>query len=351
MPGIERRPCGSLPDGTPVHEFTLDAGGPLSLSVLDLGGVVTALRCPDREGRVANVVLALASLHDHVLVDRNFGSLVGRYANRIAGGRFTLQGREHTLPRNDGPNTLHGGPAGFGARLWQATPLPPAGDGSVTLRLALVSEDGDQGFPGRLSVQVAYTLTPAGEWRLDYRATTDRATVVNLTHHTYWNLAGGGSAGGHRLTLAAQRYAPLDEAHIPGAFVPVAGTPFDFRAATLVDPRLREPHEQVQRGRGLDHCFLVDRQGPGLAFAARLEDPASGRVLEVHTTEPALQCYSGNFLDGRLRGRHGLLRQGDGLCLETQHVPDSPNRSDVPSTVLLPGEVFTSTTLHRLRAG
>ncbi len=348
---ITRRAFGRLDDGREVDEYTLDAGGAITLSCLTLGGIVHALHAPGRDGRMANVVLGFASLQDHLRRNRNFGTLVGRHANRIAGARFLLEGQQVRLAANDGANALHGGPEGFGARLWQANPLGRQPDGSVALELSLTSADGDQGYPGELQVSVRYTLTPADEWRLDWQATTDRTTVVNLTHHTYWNLAGVGSALDHRLTLAAQRYAAVDATLIPQRFEAVEGTPFDFRQPAAVGARIRQPHEQIVRARGYDHHFEIDREGPGLAFAARLEDPASGRVLEIATTEPGIQFYSGNFLDGSLVGRHGAtLRQGDGLCLETQHPPDAPNPPALPSTVLRPGQTFRSTTVHRLRA-
>lgn len=348
-PRVRRRGTGFEVEGREVTEYVLDAGTGVTLSVLDLGGIVTALNCPDRQGGIGNVVLGPARLEDHLRRARNFGSLVGRYAGRIAGGRFALDGHTIQLAVNEGPHTLHGGPQGFGERLWTATPLPAAADGSAALELELVSEHGDQGFPGRLQVRVRYTLTPAAEWRIDYRATTDRPTVVNLTHHAYWNLAGGGSIEDHRLTLPARRYATVDSTLIPQAFEDVQGTPMDFRAGRRIGDGLREPHPQVRVAQGYDHFFALDRARPGLAPAARLEDPASGRVLEVETTEPGLQFYSGNFLDGTLEGRHGaLLRQGDGLCLETQHTGDAPNRGDGPSTVLRPGQVFSSTTVYRL---
>jgi len=347
--GVHSRSAGRLADGREVTEYLLDAGGGITMSVLDLGGIVTALNCPDRDGRSANVVLALASLDDHVQRACNFGSLVGRYAGRVAGGRFVLDGQAVQLARNDGNNTLHGGPFGFGGRLWAATPVPPAPDGSAAIELALVSEHGDDGFPGCLQVGVRYTLTSAGEWRIDYRATTDRPTVLNLTHHVYWNLAGGGSIEQHRLTLPASRYAAVDAALIPQGLEAVAGTPMDFRAGRPIGAGWRTPHPQIRIGRGYDHYFLIDREQAGLAFAARLEEPTSGRVLEIETTEPGLQFYSGNFLDGSLEGRDGtMLRQGDGLCLETQRIGDAPNRLEAPTTVLRPGEVFTSTTVHRL---
>ena len=379
---VQRRGTGFHAEGREVSEYVLDAGNGVSLSVLDLGGIVTALHCPGRDGRMANVVMGPARLEDHLQRARNFSSLVGRYAGRIAGGRFVLDGRTVELAVNEGANTLHGGPRGFGARLWNVTPVPVAGGGAA-IELTLVSEHGDQGFPGRLELRVRDTLTRAArsaaargsaeaagavaaaaaaagsagvaagtelaEWRVDYHATTDRPTVLNLTHHAYWNLAGGGSIEDHRLTLAATRYAALGAAMIPLGFEDVAGTPLDFRAGQRIGAGLRSGHPQMRAGRGYDHFFQIDRAGPGLVPAARLEDPVSGRVLEIETTEPGVQFYSGNFLDGTLEGRHGaMLRQGDGLCLETQHVGDSPNRAQGPSTVLRPGEVFRSTTVHRL---
>lgn len=347
---VRRRSTGLRVAGREVTEYVLDAGRGVTLSVLDLGGIVTALNCPDREGRNGNVVPGPARLEDHLQRARNFSCLVGRYAGRIAGGRFTLDGRSVQLAVNEGANTLHGGPQGFGDRMWTVTPVADTGDGSAAIELELISEDGDQGFAGRLHARVRYTLTPAGEWRIDYRASTDQPTVVNLTHHVYWNLAGRGSIEDHRLVMPASRYATLDPTLIPQGFEDVAGTPMDFRGGRRIGDGWREPHPQIRAGHGYDHFFELDRtQQPGLALAARLEDPASGRVLEVRTTEPGLQLYSGNFLDGTLEGRHGaLLRQGDGLCLETQHVGNAPNRTDGPTTVLRPGELYDSTTIYRV---
>ena len=340
---------GHLPDGRAVVEHTLDNGRGLVLKAINLGGIVTSLECPDRDGRGANVALGFATLADYVERNPNFGTLVGRYGNRIRDGRFTLDGEPHSLACNDGAHALHGGPSGFGKRWWAIEPLPPAADGSVALELALASEDGDQGYPGRLDVTVRYTLTPANEWRIDYRATTDRTTIVNLTHHAYWNLAGEGSALDHELTLSASFYLPVDAGLIPTAIAEVDGTPFDFREATPIAARIRAGHAQLLLARGYDHCYALDRAGRhGLVDAARLRDPASGRVLEIATSEPGIQFYSGNFLDGRLSGRQGrAYRQGDGVCLETQHFPDSPNQPEFPSTELRPGATFQSTTVHR----
>lgn len=338
-----------MPDGRAVHEYTLDNGRGLVLRAINFGGIVTALNCPDRDGRSANVVLGFDNLTDYLERNPNFGTLVGRFGNRIKGGRFTLDGEAHQLALNDGANALHGGPAGFGKRWWAITPLAPAADGSVALELTLASDDGEERYPGRLDVTVRYTLTAANEWRIDYRATTSRTTVVNLTHHGYYNLAGHGSALEQTLTLNASLLLPVDDSLIPTGIDEVDGTPFDFREPMRIEARIRSGHPQLMTARGYDHCFVLDRGGSkGLVHAARLADPVSGRVMDIDTTEPGIQFYSGNFLDGRLRSAHGqAYRQGDGVCLETQHFPDSPNRPEFPSTVLRPGEAFQSTTVHR----
>lgn len=351
-PGVRTRRFGTMPDGRPVDEFTLDNGRGLSLAAIPLGGIVTRLECPDREGRRANVVLGFAGLADYLDRHPHFGTLVGRHANRIAGGRLTIDDITYPLSLNDGPHSLHGGAAGFGARWWSISVPPPATDGGVALDLALTSEDGDQGYPGTLQAQVRYTLTPDNAWRIDYQARTDRTTVVNLSHHGYYNLAGHGTALQHRLTLAASQYAVVDNTLIPLALEPVAGTPFDFRQSTPIEARLRQGHPQLARARGYDHHFVLDRGDCGddeLAFAARLEDPASGRQMDIFTTAPGIQFYSGNFLDGRLLGSGGeFYRQGDGLCLETQHPPNAPNWPDGGfSTLLAPDAVFRSSTVHR----
>jgi len=339
---------GHLPDGRAVHEHTLDNGRGLVLRAINFGGIVTALHWPDRAGHSANVVLGFDNLADYVERNPNFGTLVGRYGNRIAAGRFELEGLVHQLALNDGVNALHGGPGGFGKRWWAIERLPAQADGSVALELRLTSDDGDEHYPGRLDVTVRYTLTRANEWRIDYRATTSRPTIVNLTHHGYYNLAGGGSALDQELTLKASRFLPVDATLIPTAIAEIDGTPFDFRSPTAIVARIRSGAPQLMLARGYDHCWLIDGGGDGLVPAARLADPLSGRVMEIETTEPGIQFYSGNFLDGRLRGSQGrTYRQGDGVCLETQHFPDSPNRPEFPSTVLRPGGAFQSTTVHR----
>jgi aldose 1-epimerase len=349
QPGITKRHYGVLADGRSVDEYTLDNGRGMSLCAMNFGGIVTALNVPDREGNTTNVVLGLPHLHDYETRNPNMGTIVGRYANRIAGGRFELDGETFELPRNNGTNTLHGGPVGFGKRWWDVTPLPVAKDGSVAIDLTLDSADGDQGFPGRLQATVRYTLTPQNEWRIDYAASTDRATVVNLSQHAYFNLQGQGSILAHRLRIAAARYCPVDANLIPLGIEAVEGTPFDFRAMTPIGARIREAHPQILLARGYDHNWVLDSAaGATLPLVARVEEPNSGRAMEVHTDQPGLQFYSGNFLDGTLAGANAqAVRQGDGLCLETQHFPDSPNQSAFPSTVLRPGDRYASTTAYR----
>lgn len=341
---VGARDYGRLPDGRLVREYRLDNGRGLVLTALDWGGIVTGLWLPDAAGRSDSVVLSLASLDAYLSgAGSHLGVIAGRYANRIAGARFELDGVRHALVANDGAHCLHGGPAGFGASLWRGLPQPPAADGSVSLLLERDSPDGEMGFPGALQVGVRYTLGADMSWRVDYEARCDRPTVVNLTSHAYFNLAGAasGPALGHRLTLHAGRYTEADATGIPLRHVAVENTPFDFR-------REREIGSDV----GYDHNWLLDHPLDGaLHPAARLHDPVSGRVMEVLTTEPALQFYAGTWLDGSLAGPGGEhYGRGAGVCLETQHSPDSPNRPagpDWPSTVLRPGEVFRSTTLHR----
>ena len=346
---ITERAYGRLADGTPVTEYTLDNGRGLRLCAINLGGIVTSLQVPDRTGRSDNVVLGLPTLADYVDRNPHFGTIVGRYANRIAQGRFAIDGVAYQASVNDGPNTLHGGARGFGARWWQITPLADEGAGESALELRYTSVDGEEGYPGELQVRVRYTLTPSDEWRVDYEAVCDRPTHVNLTHHDYFNLAGDGTVLDHALTIPASRFTTVDATLIPTGLSDVTGTPFDFRLPTAIGQRIREGHEQLVRARGYDHNWVLDRDAaPGLALAARLAHEATGRVMEVYTTEPGVQFYSGNFLDGTLVGASGrLIRQGDGLCLETQHFPDSPNRPEFPATLLRPGQMFRSTTVHR----
>ncbi|MEV7993778.1 aldose epimerase family protein [Streptomyces sp. NPDC086077] len=343
---------GKLADGTKVYSWAVENGG-TRLKVLSYGGIVQSLEVPDRRGRYANVSLGFGTLEDYVAKSPYFGALIGRYGNRIGKGRFTLDGRTYQLSVNDGENSLHGGAQGFDKRVWDVEPFTRGSD--VGLHLYRTGVDGEMGYPGTLRTKVTYTLTRHGDWRIDYAATTDKATVVNLTSHVYWNLAGesSGTIHDHELTIAASRYTPVDPGLIPtGELARVSGTPFDFRRAKTVGEDIRVAHPQLLYGQGLDHNWVLDK---GLTarpeHIATLRDPSSGRTLRIATTEPGLQFYSGNFLDGTLVGSGGTVyRQGDGLCLETQHFPDSPNKPSFPSTVLRPGQTYRTTTVHSFSA-
>jgi aldose 1-epimerase len=335
----------------------------MTVRVLTYGGIIQSLETPDANGDVDNVVLGFDDLEGYVQNNNPgpyFGALIGRYGNRIAGGTFELDGQTYQLPVNNGPNTLHGGPKGFDTKVWAAADV--SGDDVAALELELVSPDGDMGFPGTLTTTVTYSLDADSNLSIHYEATTDAPTVVNLTNHTYWNLDGEGSGSiyDHQLQLDASGYTPVDETLIPtGEIAPVEGTPFDFREPTAIGERIRENDQQLLYGQGYDHNWVLDREDDGaregsdsedaLEEAAVLHDPDSGRTLTVTTTEPGIQFYSGNFLDGTLVGTSGrIYRQGDGLALETQHFPDSPNQPAFPSTVLRPGEVYDSTTVFGL---
>ncbi|NBM17821.1 aldose epimerase family protein [Streptomyces sp. GC420] len=343
---------GRLADGTKVYAYSLARGG-TRMRVLSYGGIVQSLEIPDRHGRRRNVSLGFDDLADYVSSSPYFGALIGRFGNRIARGRFTLDGKTYQLPVNDGENSLHGGNEGFDKRVWDVEPFN--GSQSVGLRLHYTSPDGEMGYPGTLRVRVTYTLNDRGDWRVDYEATTDRATVVNLTSHVYWNLAGEGSGSvyDHELSVAASRYTPVDSGLIPtGRTAEVAGTPFDFRGGKRIGKDIRAGHQQLLYGKGFDHNWVLDKGVTSQPrHVATLRDPSSGRTLKVSTTEPGLQFYSGNFLDGTLVGTSGrTYRQGDALCLETQHYPDSPNQPSFPSTVLRPGRTYRSTTVHSFGA-
>jgi aldose 1-epimerase len=333
---------GSLSDGRAVSVSTLKGTSGAEARVITYGGAIVSLRVPDREGRLDDVVLGYDDLDGYVR-DRCFmGGVIGRYANRIRGGRFVLDGRQVALETNDGRNHLHGGSAGFHRQLWTAEPT------DAGVRLSLTSPDGDGGYPGRLDVGVTYTLTPENELVVDYAASTDRPTPVSLTQHSYFNLAGSRSGVlGHLLAIEADAYTPVDATLIPtGERAPVAGTPFDFTRETPVGARIGDAHEQLRHGHGYDHNFALRSGGGTLARAARLADPLSGRVLVVRTTEPGLHFYSGNFLGGEPAGRGGrAYAPHDGLCLETQAFPDSPNRPEFPGAIVRPGAPYRSRTV------
>ena len=336
---------GKTADGQPVELYTLTNMNGIEVRAITYGGIITSLKVPDRSGRVDDVVLGFDTLEGYIRDHPYFGAIVGRYANRIAKGRFTLEGRTYTLATNNGPNHLHGGKKGFDKAVWNAAPVP----GQSAVAFTRLSPDGEEGYPGNLTVRVTYTLTDKHELAVDYHATTDKATPVNLSHHSYFNLAGDGAGDilRHELTINADRYTPVDAALIPtGAIAPVQGTPFDFRKPTVIGARIDQPNEQLKHGKGYDHNWVLTGRGARLQPAARLSDPASGRTLDIATTEPGMQFYSGNFLDGTLTGKAGhVYTQRAGLCLETQHFPDSPNQPKFPSTILKPGEEYRSKTV------
>ncbi len=350
---VTKEPFGETAAGEQVDRYTCTNTQGMQMKVLTFGGVVQELRVPDRDGRLRNVVLGFDDVADYeASTDPYLGALIGRYGNRIAGGRFTLDGQTYELPTNNGPNSLHGGDRGFDDRLWRAEPVERSGH--VGLALRLTSRDGDQGYPGTLEVEVTYLVRNDNTVRIHYRATTDAPTVVNLTQHSYFNLRGNGrgTIDDHRLRIEADRFTPVDATMIPtGELREVAGTPFDFREAKPVGRDIRDATQQLVFGQGYDHNWVLRDPGPDLHLAATLHDPDSGRTLQVRTQEPGVQFYSGNFLDGTLVGTGGTAyRQGDGLALETQHFPDSPNHPDFPSTVLRPGDVYDTTTVWEFSA-
>jgi aldose 1-epimerase len=343
--GVTHVPFGKTPEGKGVDLYTLTNASGVEVRAMTYGGIITSIKVPDRAGSLGDVVLGFDTLDGYLKDSPYFGAIVGRYGNRIAKGQFTLDGRTYKLAVNNGPNHLHGGVKGFDKAVWTARVVEnPAG---VGVELKRTSPDGEEGYPGTLNATVTYTLTDKNELIVKYEATTDKATPVNLTQHTYFNLAGSGDILGHELMLNADRYLPVDATLIPtGELAPVAGTPFDFRKPTAIGARITQNDPQLKNGNGYDHNWVLNRTGPGLQIAARVVEPKSGRTLEVATTQPGVQFYSGNFLDGTIKGKGGTVySQRSGLCLETQHFPDSPNHPAFPTTTLAPGQIYSTQTV------
>jgi len=344
---VTKASFGTTPAGEAVDVYTMTNPQGMEVRAITYGGIITVLRVPDRDGRFEDVALGFDDLEGYLKNPPFFGAIIGRYGNRIGRGRFTLDGKTYTLATNNGPNHLHGGVKGFDKAIWQAESFKK--DDVVGVIFSHTSPDGDQGYPGTLSLRVTYTLTPRNELEVEYEATTDQATPVNLTQHTYFNLAGEGSRDvlDHMLTLHASRYTPVDATLIPsGGLATVEGTPFDFRMPTAIGARIAANDAQIRYGNGYDHNYVIDRTGDGLVPAAHVMEPSTGRVLNVSTTEPGMQFYTGNFLDGTLTGKRGhVYKRRMGFCLETQHFPDSPNKPSFPNTILRPGETYRSKTV------
>ena len=340
---VTQEPFGTLPDGTAVELYTLANPGGTKARIMTYGATLVSLEVRDRAGQAGDITLGYGSLDGYLKVSPYFGSTVGRYGNRIAKGRFTLNGAEYKLAVNNGENHLHGGLKGFDKVIWKATPFE--GQGARGVRFEYLSKDGEEGYPGNLACTLIYTLTDTDEIKLDYTATTDKATPVNLTHHSYFNLAGQGVGDilGHELLINADRYTPVDEGLIPtGELKAVKGGPMDFTTPQTIGARI------AQVSGGYDHNYVLNRSSEGLQKAAKVFEPTTGREMEILTTEPGIQFYSGNFLDGTITGKAGkVYPKHAGFCLETQHFPDSPNKPGFPSTILEPGKTYETHTIYK----
>jgi aldose 1-epimerase len=340
-----RERYGAMLDGAQIDILTLRNASGMEVRAITYGGIITSLKVPDRNGQMADVALGFDSLAGFLTPHPFFGAIIGRYGNRIGAAAFTLDGASYTLAKNNGPNNLHGGDKGFDKQVWNAQAVA----GRNAIEFTRTSVNGEEGFPGNLAVRVTYELTDTNELVVDYVATTDKPTPVNLTQHTYFNLAGEGNGDilGHQLTINADRYTPVNDTLIPtGELAPVQGTPFDFRQPTAIGARINDANPQLKNGQGYDHNWVLNRSGEGLQLAARVLEPTSGRTMEITTTEPGLQFYAGNFLDGTIKGKSGhVYGKRSGFCLETQHYPDSPNKPEFPSTILRPGQEYKSKTV------
>ena len=345
--GVQKQSFGTQ-DGKAINLYTLTNSHGVEVRAMNYGGIIVSIRVPDRKGELADIVLGHETSEGYIPNPPFLGAIVGRYANRIANGTFTLDGKKYDLPKNDGPNTLHGGiDKTFNKVVWTDEALK----GKTGVAFTYLSKDGEEGFPGNLKVIVTYTLTDENALVIHYEATTDKATPINLSQHSYFNLAGEGSGDilSHEIMLNADRFTPVDKTLIPtGELRSVKGTPFDFTTSAKIGTRIDDTYDQMVLGHGYDHNFILNRKGDGLTLAARVYEPTRGRVMEVSTTQPAVQFYTGNFLDGTVTGKHGhVYKRRNGFCLETQHYPDSPNHPDFPTTILKPGETFHSETVFK----
>jgi aldose 1-epimerase len=346
---IEVSDFGVLPSGDSVKLYTLKNASGMEVAIADLGGTIVRWTAPDKEGKFEDITLGFNEPNDYLTKGKYLGALIGRYGNRIAKGKFSLDGQEFTLATNNGPNSLHGGLNGFNAAIWKATPIESE---EPQLKLNYLSKDGEEGYPGNLDVEVTYTLKKDNSLQIDYKATTDKKTVVNLTNHAYFNLKGDGNGDilDHEVQILADKFLPTDEGLIPtGELKSVAGTPFDFTTSFLIGERINDTNDvDIKLGGGYDHCWVFTDQSNQLKSVAMVHEPQSGRTMEVLTTEPAVQFYTGNFLNGNATGKTGAkYEKRFGFCLETQHFPDAPNQAAFPSTTLSPGEVYKSTTVYK----
>lgn len=348
--GVTTAPFDKMPDGTPISVYTLDNGKGMVMKVINYGGIITQLMVPDRNGKSEDVVLGCNSLEDYVKASSFLGALIGRYGNRIGNGKFKVDGKEYKLAANNGPNNLHGGPNGFDKAVWNIEELTT--QNGVAIKLTYLSKDMEEGFPGNLQCEVIYTLTDDNQLKVDYKATTDKSTVVNLTQHTYFNLSAFREENilSHDLTINADKFVPVNKTLIPtGELANVDNTPFDFRKPVKIGLRINQKDQQLEYGNGYDHCWVINgAKANELVQAAVAYDSISGREMTVLTTEPGIQIYSGNFLNGTIKGKNGIAyKQRSGLCLETEHYPDSPNQKKFPPVILKPGETYTTQTVYK----
>jgi aldose 1-epimerase len=349
---INKATFGKMPDGVPVEIYTLKNGSGMEVQIMTLGGTITSLKIPDKNGRLDDVVLGYDVLDGYVKNNPYFGCLIGRYGNRIGGAKFILDGNACVLAKNNGPNSLHGGVKGFDKVIWK-TIRAEVGAGGPQLELYYLSKDDEEGFPGNLGVTAIYTLTQDNALRLDFSAVTDKPTICNLTHHSYYNLAGRGDILGHEVFINAEKFTPVNESLIPtGELEPLDNTPLDFRKPTAIGARIDHDDEQLKFGRGYDHNWVINKPAGELGLMARATEASTGRVLEIFSTEPGLQFYSGNFLDGTITGKGGAIyKRHHGFCMEPQYFPDSPNKPNFPPAVLRPGQVYRNTIIFKFSAG